>query len=120
LTRVAWSAAEGLAVNRASANSPCQVTGGVAMAKVNDDEVLLLWRALATFRAGPRPACKARGKPPRSSCPLYDQCPRWDGPDDYLAVMEETPDKTERRRSAWPCSRIMELLSPDLKRIGPG
>jgi len=90
------------------------------VARVSEDEVLLLWRALTAFRSGSRPACKARGKPPRSLCPLHDQCPRWGGPDDYLAVMEETPEQTERRRSAWPCSRVMELLSPDLKRIGPG
>jgi hypothetical protein len=90
------------------------------VARVNDDEVLLLWRAMTAFRSGSRPACKATGKPLRSPCPLHGQCPRWDGPDDYLAVMDETPEQTERRRSAWPCSRIMELLSPDLKRIGPG
>ena len=90
------------------------------MARVSDDEVLLLWRAMTAFRSGSRPSCKATGKPPRSPCPLHGQCPRWDGPDDYLAVMEETPEQTERRRSSWPCSRIMELLSPDLKRIGPG
>lgn len=89
------------------------------MAKVSDDEVLLLWRALAAFRSGPRPACRPAGRPRRSPCPLHDQCPRWDGPDDYLAVMDETPEQTERRRSAWPCSRIADLLSPDVRRIGP-
>jgi hypothetical protein len=90
----------------------------VAVAKVNDDEVLLLWRALTAFRSGPRPACRARGKPPRSPCPLYAQCPRWDGPDDYLTAMEETSEQTERRRAAWPCSRVADLLSPDLDHIG--
>jgi hypothetical protein len=90
------------------------------VAKVSEDEVLLLWRALMAFRSGKRPACQATGKPPRSPCPLYHQCPRWDGPDDYYAVMEETPDKTERRRSAWPCSRLAGLLSPELRHIGPG
>ena len=59
-------------------------------------------------------------KPPRSPCPLYHQCPRWDGPDDYYAVMEETPEQTEQRRSAWPCSRLAGLLSPELRHIGPG
>ena len=90
------------------------------MAKVSEDEVLLLWRALTAYRSGPRPACRARGKPARSPCPLYGGCPRWIGPDDYLAVMEETPEQTERRRSAWPCTRLADLLSPDLRRIGPG
>ena len=90
------------------------------MAKVNEDEVLLLWRALVVFRSGRRPACQPAGKPPRSRCPLQDQCPRWDGPDDYYAVMEETPEQTERRRAAWPCSRLAGLLSPELRRIGPG
>ena len=57
------------------------------MAKVSDDEVLLLWRALMAYRSGPRPACRAQGKPPRSPCPLYARCPRLGGPGDYLAVM---------------------------------
>lgn len=90
------------------------------MAKVSDDEVLLLWRALTAFRSGPRPACRARGKPPRSPCPLHAECPRWDGPDDYLAAMDETLEQTEGRRAAWPYSRLVGLLSPELKRIGNG
>lgn len=89
------------------------------MAKVSEDEVLLLWRALMAYRSGPRPSCKATGRPQRSSCPLHDQCPRWMGPDDYLAVLEESPDLTESRRAAWPCTRLAELLSPELRRIGP-
>jgi hypothetical protein len=89
------------------------------VAKVSEDDVLLLWRALMAFRSGPRPACRPAGKPPRSPCPLHSTCPRWDGPDDYLAIMEETPAQTERRRSAWPCTRLADLLSPDLHRIGP-
>ena len=90
------------------------------MAKVSEDEVLLLWRSLVAFRVGRRPACRSSGRPPASRCPLHDLCPRWDGPDDYYAVMEETPEETEQRRSAWPCSRLAELLSPELRRIGPG
>jgi len=89
------------------------------MAKVSEDEVLLLWRALMAFRSGPQPGCRAKGRPRRSSCPLHDQCPRWEGPDDYLAVMEETPAQTEARRLAWPCTRLADLLGPELKRIGP-
>lgn len=89
------------------------------MARVSEDEVLLLWRALVGYRSGRHPSCQARGKPPRSQCPLYDQCPRWTGPDDYLAVMDETPEQTERRRATWPCTRLADLLSPDLRRIGP-
>ena len=90
------------------------------MSRVSEDEVLLLWRALRAFRSGHRPLCAARGRPARSSCPLYDRCPRWGGqPDDWLASMEETAEQTERRRSAWPCSRLLELLSPELTRIGP-
>jgi hypothetical protein len=34
--------------------------------------------------------------------------------------MEETPEQTERRRAAWPCTRLADLLSPELRRIGPG
>jgi hypothetical protein len=90
------------------------------MARVSEDEVLLLYRALRSFRSGKRPLCAVRGHPPRSECPLHDQCPRWRGqPDDWLASMEETAEQTERRRSSWPCSRVLDLLSPELTRIGP-
>lgn len=89
------------------------------VARVSEDEVLLLWRALMAFRSGPRPACRAHGKPPRSPCPLFSGCPRWRGPDDdYLAAMDETVEETERRRAAWPCSRLAGLLSPDLRHLG--
>jgi hypothetical protein len=43
---------------------------------------------------------------------------RVNGPEDYFAVMEESPGETERRRAAWPCTKIAALLSPDLARIG--
>jgi hypothetical protein len=90
------------------------------VSRVSEDEVLLLWRALRIFRSGRRPQCAARGRPPRSHCPLHKTCPRWRGqPDDWLASMEETADQTEHRRSSWPCSRLLELLSPELTRIGP-
>ena len=90
------------------------------MSRVSEDEVLLMWRALRAFRSGRRPLCAARGRPVRSDCPFHHHCPRWAGqPDDWLASMEETAEETERRRSAWPCSRLLELLSPDLTRIGP-
>jgi hypothetical protein len=89
------------------------------VSKVNDDEVLLLWRALRVFRSGSKPPCAPNGRPRRSECPLYEGCPRWRGqPDDRLASMEETATETERRRASWPCSRLLELLSPDLTSIG--
>jgi hypothetical protein len=89
------------------------------MSRVSEDEVLLLWRALRAFRSGKNPSCAPRGSPARSSCPLYQGCPRWHGqPDDRLASMEEPAEQTERRRSTWPCSRLLDLLSPDLTRIG--
>jgi hypothetical protein len=34
-------------------------------------------------------------------------------------VLEETPEQIERRRAAWPCSKLGELLSPELRHIGP-
>jgi hypothetical protein len=90
------------------------------MARVSDDEVLLLWRALRTFRSGRQPVCRPRGRPARSVCPLHESCPRWHGqPDDWAASLEEAAELTERRRAAWPCSRLMELLAPGLTRIGP-
>ena len=89
------------------------------MSRVSEDEVLLLWRALRAFRSGRKPPCGPRAHPPGSDCPLYDHCPRWSGqPDDRLASMEETTEETERRRATWPCSRLLELLSPDLTHIG--
>jgi hypothetical protein len=111
--------AEGPAVLRGDpANGPWLSVPGGQVAKVSEDEVLLLWRALRAFRSGPRPACRVSGKPPSSPCPFHDGCPRWDGPDDYLAVMEESPEQTEERRAAWPCTRLADLLSPGLRRIG--
>jgi len=90
------------------------------MARVTDDEVLLLWRALRAFRSGSRPRCAPRGRPAASDCPLYDRCPRWHGqPDDRLATFTETTAETERRQAAWPCSTLLNLLTPDLTRIGP-
>jgi hypothetical protein len=89
------------------------------MSRVSEDEVLLLWRALRAFRSGARPLCAPRGRPRSSECPLYESCPRWRGqPDDRLASMEETTAETDRRRSSWPCSRLLDLLSPDLTKIG--
>lgn len=89
------------------------------MSRVSEDEVLLLWRALRAFRSGSRPSCAPHGRPRSSECPLYDGCPRWRGqPDDRLTSMDETAAETERRRSSWPCSRLLDLLSPDLTRIG--
>jgi hypothetical protein len=91
------------------------------MATVNESEVLLCWRALRHFRSGRRPACAPRGNPPRSDCPLYEACPRWRGqPDDYLAALDEDQQETERRRASWPCSRLLDLLGPELHHIGGG
>jgi hypothetical protein len=90
------------------------------MARVTDDEVLLLWRALRAFRSGSRARCAPRGRPAASDCPLYSRCPRWRGqPDDRLATLTETAAETERRQAAWPCSTLLNLLTPDLTRIGP-
>ena len=90
------------------------------MARVSEDEVLLLWRALRAFRSGSKPRCAPHGRPASSDCPLFADCPRWQGqPDDRLASMEETLEETERRRSGWPCTRLMELCSPELSHLGP-
>jgi len=89
------------------------------MSRVSEDEVLLLWRALRAYRSGKKPSCSACGHPARSDCPLYSHCPRWDGqPDDWLASLDESAEEIERRRSYWPCSRLLDLLSPELTRIG--
>ncbi len=89
------------------------------MARVSQDEVLLLWRALRGFRSGARPGCAPRGRPPASACPLFARCPRWHGQaDDRAASLAETLEQIERRRAAWPCSAVLDLLSPELTRIG--
>ncbi len=89
------------------------------MAQVSEDDVLLLWRALRRFRSGARPRCAPRGRPAVSDCPLCDRCPRWHGqPDDQLASLTETVAETERRQASWPCGRLLDLLAPDLTRIG--
>jgi hypothetical protein len=91
------------------------------MAHVRENEVLLLWRALRAFRSGARPACEPRGRPRRSPCPFHEGCSRWQGePDDHLAIMDEALDQTEARRAAWPCSRLLDLLTPDVTRISAG
>lgn len=87
------------------------------MAHVSEDEVLLLWRALSRFRSGHNPACARRGKPAHSICPLYDQCGRWSQPDDDVLILDETPKQTERRRANWPCTRLLDVLAPDVTRI---
>lgn len=90
------------------------------MARVHDDEVLLLWRALRSFRSGRKPRCAPRGRPAASSCPLHERCPRWHGqPDDHAASLTETLAETERRQATWPYSTLLNLLSPDLTRLGP-
>jgi hypothetical protein len=89
------------------------------MALVSEFEVLLYWRALRHFRSGRRPGCAPRGSPPRSECPLFETCPRWHGqPDDYAAALDEDEQQTERRRASWPCSRLLDLLGPELHHIG--
>jgi hypothetical protein len=88
------------------------------MGLVDEQEVLLLWRALSAFRSGKRPGCAPRGRPPRSPCPLFDRCPRWSQPDDFELSLEEDTATTERRRARWPCSRLLDLLGPETSRIG--
>jgi len=36
------------------------------------------------------------------------------------SVSRRTPEQTEQRRAAWPCSRLAGLLSPELRHIGGG
>src|SRR6266536_1167522 len=100
---------------RQAISSPCAT--GSPKATVSDDEVLLLWRALSAFRSGAGLGCRPEGSPPRSQCPLVDRCPSWRGPDDRLLSLEETIEETERRRTAWPCSRLLDLLGPETRRI---
>lgn len=71
------------------------------------------------LRTGRRPSCASRGRPPASTCPLFDACPRWHGqPDDHTAALAETTEQTEPRRAGWPCTRLLDLLGPTTGRIG--
>lgn len=85
------------------------------MARVDDDEVLLLWRSLSRFRSGDRPSC--RPQMGRSECPLIDRCPRWSEPDSPWLRFEESFDDAEKRRASWPCGRLLNLLGPEIHRI---
>jgi hypothetical protein len=87
------------------------------MTHVSQDEVLLLWRALVRFRSGSRSACAPRGRPQRSNCPLYAQCPRWAERDDQRQTYDETFEQTEQRRASWPCTRLLDALRPDVSYI---
>jgi hypothetical protein len=43
----------------------------------------------------------------------------WHGqPDGRAASMAETIEQTALRQAAWPCSRLLDVLSPQVKHIG--
>lgn len=88
------------------------------MARVSEDEVLMLWRAVTAFRSGRSPRCKPAGRPAVSRCPLFDSCDRWSGPDDWKLALSEDIETTESRRASWPCSRLLVLLGPETTDIG--
>jgi hypothetical protein len=87
------------------------------MASVSEDEVLLLWRSLLSFRTERRPACAPRGPSRKSRCPLFDACPRWHDGDDWAMTLDEDTEATEQRHATWPCSRLLDLLGPETRRI---
>ncbi|MDA8072670.1 MAG: hypothetical protein M0Z82_13980 [Actinomycetota bacterium] len=87
-------------------------------APVSAEEVLLLWRAVSRFRSPKNPACAPRGRSARSDCPLAGRCPRWQQADDRTSSFDEDLDATERRRASWPCSRLLDLLDPDVAHFG--
>jgi len=91
------------------------------VSRVSEDEVLLVWRAVRAYRSGRAPGCVPRGRPARSDCPMFDRCERWMRPDDDDALsLAETVEETERRRAQWPCSRLLDVLGPDVVRLGYG
>jgi hypothetical protein len=49
---------------------------------------------------------------------MYDACPRWGEPDDRQLSLDESFEATERRRSSWPCSRLLDLLDPETNWLG--
>ncbi len=83
--------------------------------RLSGDEVLLLWRALLRFRSGRDPTCARRGTPPVSSCPLYDACPRWRVPSSGRGELDAGGDDDAE---SWPCSRLLDLLDPEVNWIG--
>jgi len=68
---------------------------------------------------GSRPGRPAR-HPTTQRLPTCPALPRWhtQSPDDWELSLEEDPETTERRRAAWPCSRLLDLLGPEARRIG--
>ena len=42
----------------------------------------------------------------------------WHGqPDDYNTALDEDAETTERRRANWPCTRLLDLLGPEVHHI---
>lgn len=78
-----------------------------------------------------RLAAWRRGSPPIAAAAADSPCIREQAgrqvmsrvsegqPDDWAASLDETTAETDRRRATWPCSRLLDLLSPELTRIGP-
>ena len=85
---------------------------------LSETDVLMMFRALHRFRAGRTPICAPKGKPPRSECPFYSKCPRWQTEGGDWVSLDEDFDSAEKRRAAWPCSRVLSLLEPEVNWIG--
>jgi hypothetical protein len=49
---------------------------------------------------------------------LFAACPRWEQADDQELSASEDFEATERRRASWPCSRLLDLLDPQVDWIG--
>ena len=87
---------------------------------VEPDEVLLLYRALVRFAGSADPSCAPTRAEPQGRCPLVERCPRWATPS------EDAPNRRRRARfvdvddddrAAWPCSRVLDLLDPEVNWI---
>lgn len=49
---------------------------------------------------------------------MYSSCPRWQQGNDKDLSLYEDFEATERRRAAWPCSRLLDVLDTGVNWVG--
>ncbi len=57
-----------------------------------------------------------RGTPPVSACPLARECPRWTPGSTVPRIGD--PDAELGSDDAWPCTRLLDLLDPEVNWVG--
>jgi len=86
--------------------------------RLQEEEVLLLWRALLRFRSGREPRCAVQGTPPISQCPIQGACPRWAHGEGEGTSASGSAEDIDDQQDMWPCNRLLDLLDPEVNWIG--